>query len=140
MASDAKKDRDICEIDLSSQLQQTSETDASTTEQNVEHPRPKSDRSTNKDPVRQALDMIEAGKVPEWRENCSDFDANYRDELDDSDDELDESEGDDFDETDPAAIEDVRLELAAIEDSELLSYSFLESSWWDIPELHDEFR
>lgn len=53
---------------------------------------------------------------------------------------LEDNEGVDFDESDPAAIDDVRLELGAIDDLEALSIAFVHGEWWDFIELHDELR
>lgn len=44
------------------------------------------------------------------------------------------------DHRDPAQVEELRLELSSIDDTEELSREFLRESWWWFPELHDEFR
>lgn len=53
----------------------------------------------------------------------------------------DDGMGYDFvDHRDPAQVEELRLELSSIDDTEELSREFLRESWWWFPELHDEFR
>jgi hypothetical protein len=51
-----------------------------------------------------------------------------------------DADDDDFDESDPGAIEQIRLEFAAIEDTEQLSLAFLDRERWHFTELHDELR
>lgn len=40
----------------------------------------------------------------------------------------------------PAAVEELRVELSSIDATEELSREFLRGSWWQFPELHDELR